>query len=651
MPIKILLFALLSFNFQEAVLKLTGASDISELSQSEYEHYEQLSSHPLQINRCSRAALHSCGLLSAYQAESILDYRSRNGDILSAAELSIVDGFNSSLADCLAHFLSFGPSDSRQTGQADIGASGGMAGKMATDGSGRNAINDFNLKWYGKIRADIHASSGNYLLSLGTRTDWSRGLIKADTLAWKKGLAGAEEFAWSASYSGSRWLGNISLGHFNARFGQGLTQWSGLVIDSWASPSALMKRPSGIAPYRGWSAEYAMYGAAVNINLGRFSLSAYTDLGDWARPKPGLFTAEDGSKSASEAAPGKGLFSNAKLSAMSFGGNLSYLHRNGQAGISARYQAGENAGSEDAGNTKEKGSGAAIALSADFQHTLSSGVLLFGEAAWDRAQKLPQAVLGTRYAAGSSDVAARVLAGQYECNISAALSRQFGSYPANSGSPESSGSTSGSTGNSHNLAIGSSLSYYPSAKGQTPAGAFQAKLQGNYSFAIGESITLATRADIRIKRLTPLADSTAKYAASWSRSKYELRQDIKWTKGHFNANIRLDALYGDTFAMLGAVEGGWKGEKTLTLWIQAAVFRIDDWDDRIYLYQHDAPGSFNVPAMYGRGYMTSAYIAVKAGKHVKIYARGAFYSYPWARETDTRKTKSAEARLQLNLDF
>ena len=57
------------------------------------------------------------------------------------------------------------------------------------------------------------------------------------------------------------------------------------------------------------------------------------------------------------------------------------------------------------------------------------------------------------------------------------------------------------------------------------------------------------------------------------------------------------------------MEAGWKGEAAL--WVRATVFGIDSWADRIYVYERDVPGSFSVPAYYGRGYALSLYAGWK----------------------------------------
>ena len=100
------------------------------------------------------------------------------------------------------------------------------------------------------------------------------------------------------------------------------------------------------------------------------------------------------------------------------------------------------------------------------------------------------------------------------------------------------------------------------------------------------------------------------------------------------------------WGLLGYVEGGWR-RRVLALNLRQGIFRIDDWNDRIYVYERDAPGSFNVPAFYGRGLWTSLNAKVSPLPWLQIHLRssGTFYPFP------AQKKKPGKAELKLQLDF
>ena len=71
---------------------------------------------------------------------------------------------------------------------------------------------------------------------------------------------------------------------------------------------------------------------------------------------------------------------------------------------------------------------------------------------------------------------------------------------------------------------------------------------------------------------------------------------------------RYDAVWFRGFAWNWYAEAGFRTD-ALKVWLRGGIFKVDDWDDRIYVYERDAPGSFTVPARYGRGWDASFYAA------------------------------------------
>lgn len=540
-----------------AILFFSGAADISEVPASEYEQFEHLHAHPCDVNGDLRL-LRESSLLTEYQCASLEDYRARNGNILSMAELAVVDGFNENLVNYLRPFVFIGSDAFAQTGKttADIDA---------------------------LAAAGVKISQGVYTPSAVGRvyTDVSAGKLGAGaSLAYKMG---SPQVGWSASASYGRYLGKAVAGHFNARFAQGLSQWSGVSIESIANPSALYKRSGSISPYRGWSTEYSMYGAAVQMIFGPADLCAYADIPSGV-----------------------------------YGAHSAYSYGRGVAGLGVRYDARTPSAE----------------VSADLLHTLRGGVVLFGEAVYRReiGKDLFKAVLGTRYTDGRFDYGARVAASNH-------MAEAVFSFAAVNFKKQRSFSS------------GTAVSYFPQAKGHTPRGASQLKNTNTFKAAFRSGVEIMTKADVKLRLLTRYADVSAPYAGSWSMLRVELRQDVGWNSGNWGVGVRISAVHAGEFAFLGAadMEYRYQGRVSGAVSAQASAFRIDSWDARIYLYQKDAPGSFNVPAMYGRGYSLSMLASMRIMSWIKLYLRLSYLSYPWARPQDSRKSDSLEAKFQIVL--
>ena len=207
--------------FESAMLYLSGVSCIEELSQDELERYQSLSEHPLDLNLAGRARLVSTGLFSQYQAASLIDYRSRS-DILSFSELGLVDGFSPELAEALKPFVTLRTDSAPGTRRKLRISQSVTAGGSVRSGSQYTA----KLKYAAELgdRAEFRWTS---------RTTYSEPEFRPGT--------------FSAAYYGRRFLGKVVLGHFSARFGQGLALWSGFSMSGYSSAASFRKNGGGIA--------------------------------------------------------------------------------------------------------------------------------------------------------------------------------------------------------------------------------------------------------------------------------------------------------------------------------------------------------------------------------------------------------------------
>ena len=127
----------------------------------------------------------------------------------------------------------------------------------------------------------------------------------------------------------------------------------------------------------------------------------------------------------------------------------------------------------------------------------------------------------------------------------------------------------------------------------------------------------------------------------------DARADVIYNGSNWTASMRLNVLNCDKTGVLSYAEAGRKGEK-LTAYLRQGIFFIDDWDDRIYVYERDAPGAFNVPAMYGRGLWTSMTTSARMGPDLRIYVRASYVCYPFMQK---KKPGKAELKFQLQWRF
>ena len=131
--------------------------------------------------------------------------------------------------------------------------------------------------------------------------------------------------------------------------------------------------------------------------------------------------------------------------------------------------------------------------------------------------------------------------------------------------------------------------------------------------------------------------------------KTEVRADLSWKPSAWSLNARIHAVVCKGTAMLSYLEGGYKTSRT-SLYLRQGFFHVDNWDDRIYAYERDAPGSFSVPVFYGRGVWTSAVASFRISRFLKLYLRGSLTTYPFM-TGEKKKPGKAELKLQCVLSL
>ncbi len=508
--------------FQQALLTLTGASCVEELSEDEMQRYQSLAVHPVDLNLAGRSRLLATGLLTPYQVASLLDYRSRTGDILSWTELALVDGFNEKLVSALREFAVLGLRDAPPGRRDD-----------------RRLRQTVQLR--GTLRGDGTAAGGvKYEAAWGERA--AMYLSARNTL--QEPVPGFPTF--SAAYYGKRALGQLVVGHFNARFGQGLLQWSGFSLSGYSTVGAFRKNGTGLSPTGSFSP--SLLGLAAEWNFGPWSLStAYSWSGNrpvanltrtWCRATAGLTATSDG------------------------------------ASLEAR-----------------------IGLP-DWS--------LFGEAActWTGQPS--------------------VLAGAYHVPAYgrrlALLARWYG--PADR---RWSGVAAGFEAPAFSVTADAGL--------RTDTGARQFRTVLQWQPAL----------EVRSVPLKPGVRLAVRYRPEdGAPLRTELRGSVEAQHGPWLLSGRYDAVWCRGFAWQWYAEAARKSD-VWALYLRGGLFKVDDWEDRIYVYERDAPGSFNVPARYGRGWNASLYAAWHIGRHHSLWLRLETVRYPW---NLTEKESRTEVRLQ-----
>ncbi len=564
----------------DPVLEFFGAAAEDELNHYDVERMEDFLVRPLKINLSSSARLEESGLFTNYQIASLTDYRARHGDVLSFGELAAVDGFGQPFVSRVAPFISL--ESHRPAGQSG-------SPEVRNDISVRSGIRSASSMTYGL----------KYKLTAGERL--TGGISVSRTSAAEKEMPDA--FSGHLAYYSKRG-GKILLGDFNARFGQGLALWNGLSFSGLNSASSFMKRPSGISASSSFTGGYAFRGVAGDFRAGRFRFSGMT-----------AFSVKDATVSF--------------LPAL----NMSIYFRKGR--LSLTHYA-------DVAAAKSSVRIPDMKTSADFASCID-GTDLFAEVVYDWTA-VRFAALGGIAAGLGEDVRMAAMLRYYPSEYSSERSAAARSttkcsneYAASLAADITAGrwiTVNGSSGFGssvrRNVArLSMDCAYFPDPKSSDPRRSIQLKAQAEWAAMISGSFKITTRLTERIR--------------TWGEPfRTDLRTDFSYFSRYMIVNVRLNALRSVGTGFLAYAEAGYKTDR-FTAYLKQGVFHIDEWADRIYAYERDAPGSFNVPAYYGRGIWTALMMNWRFARWGRMYLRAAVTTYPLMTE---KKPGRAELKIQ-----
>ena len=247
------------------------------------------------------------------------------------------------------------------------------------------------------------------------------------------------------------------------------------------------------------------------------------------------------------------------------------------------------------------------------------GVNIYSEAVYDFASGLPAAVCGTQFNASEkvrlASLARYCPGDQYQAAFSGAF--------------KTSGLESEGT-----FSVDAICYPLGKVKGQTHS--IQVKALANWECALSPSLRLKFRLSERFR--------------TWgNRFRTDLRADLSYMSGPWVMNMRLNALRSVNTSFVSYFEEGRK-TSDMSIYLRQGIFFVDHWDDRIYVYERDAPGSFNVPAMYGRGWFASAVASAHVTGSIRLYARASYVGYHFM-EHEKRKPGKAELKFQIVFRF
>ena len=669
--------------FEDAVLLLCGAGTLEELSEDEWERYRHLADHPLDLNACTRSAMLSSGLFSPFQAASLLDRRMRDGDILSYTELGYTDGFTPELARALSHFVvlrSRNPPGKPSVPQLHAslllrtscsGSSSVPAARAALQTAAAHSTSGANSTASGK-----NPSAATSSFASGKNDPFSGSAAFGIKTAIS--LEGRLDAFWSArkSYSdrtfgpgtislaiyGKSIPGRILLGDYSARFGQGLLLWSGFSIAGFSSVQSFRRNASGLSASSSFTR--TLHGIGLDLALYRSTISAV-----WSTPvqstNPRLLALNYNHIFRTSSTGATLLADPGRLYAASidFRAGLPRLSLSGEFALELLPAPAAVAASAAVPSLAAPAVAASATASAALAPAVAAPAAVPSLAAPAVAASASVAPVSATSATPQPDPPAAIFvpAGL----LSAVWTPSYGNrlavlaryYPQNwsqlAASPPSAFSTAKDE-------FGSAF-LFQSARYTLSLDLARRLSEANWQYRLLASANLPFRLGLPGRTQRKVISSTgidgtisvrslSRFRPSQSLPfRQDLRCDLKLELNRLKLNTRCNLLWCRNFAMLGYIEPGFS-DQFFSLWFRLTGYSVPSWDDRISTWERDIPGSFTVPARYGKGLAlsctSSLTIQRKRLRH-RLNARLSYDVYS-RKETLTRKP---ELKLQYRMDF
>lgn len=588
------------------------------------EYFGQLLEKPLNINRAKKQDLERLLILSDFQIESLLDYRRQGGDILSAAELALLNGFDQQQVALLMPFIRFGSGK-----EGLLGGATGAADRYRIKDFFRDCHSSLFFKgnrilerdeMYSPISKEEFEKHPNsrylgtpYYMQLRYKCEYAGKIEAGFTLENDAGerffsSAGSpvDFFSFHIALKDMGKMNTLVIGDFSARFGQGLTVWNSFNLYGTQTPMGFYKRGAPILPSTSSDENRSFRGAAAYFSFKNLDIAvmlSYNKLD--ARVKDGVYTSiltgglhNTISLLESRKAMGEGVG----------GVTASYLFKRIKIGASFAVYGYDKENGRDVTEYNKYQMYNGIWGNASFHfYTIIKRLKLFGEWALDFGRSCA-ALLGAVFPVRD----------KWEMGV--LLRRYSKSYIA----PHAAAySTISSCSNQSGLAF--NCIYNLSRRIKITANADVVHYPW-FRYNVHTSSS-AIKGAIKLEYTGLKWNGYIRFSNQYATYGGENKLSIKGMVGvplsaTVRVNARCETVYTGTPGWQGAVELRYDGlSKRVGLRAGGAWFDCGEWKNRLYLYENDLPYTYSSRLLYGRGMCGYVLLKVKPLRSLELYAK------------------------------
>lgn len=632
----------------EDLIEDIASSTDAELDYSSlYDDLNYFLNNRINLNNTNTGELEKLQFLSDFQIKSLLDYIHTNGPMLSIYELQLVYGFTFQDIINLLPFVAVATAETTEKLKWNYAIKYGthqvfMRGQtileqqegFAPTNDSLTALNP-NSRYLG----NPYKLYTKYKYNYKNKIYWG---ITAEKDAGEEFFTGSNKNGFDF-YSFHLQLNDISIfktitiGDFQAKFGQGLILWSDMGLGKTPYIMNIRKKSQGISKYSSTNENYFMRGAGTTVKLMNFNISAF-----YSNKKidANIQDSTDNEIASVSAFQESGLHSvpseiedENSIREQIMGANISYNHRFlkvGITGINYNYSASLIRDTSVINQFDFRGN-ENTNLSLDYLMTLGK-INLFGEEAY--SINGGKAFLNGVLVNPAPQIAFSVLHRYYERNFQANYGNAFAEGSKNS---NESGVYFGLE--VHPIKKWTLRAYFDSYKFPWLKTGADAPSQGHEWFAQAEyiptrNLDMYFRIKNEIKSVNQ--ETIAGIDKMGEQQKLSLRLHINYRlneqlvlknrieTSHYKESQQNSEygymIYQDVFYTLKKIP--------LSFNLRYAIFDTDSYNTRIYAYESDILYAFSIPAYYSKGTRTYFNLKYSVSNYIDIWVKYAqtYYS-------------------------
>ncbi|HAN18460.1 MAG: hypothetical protein A2X13_08880 [Bacteroidetes bacterium GWC2_33_15] len=270
---------------EDIIENIASSTDIEIDYTSFYEDLNYFLNNPLNLNSATKEDLEKLQVLNDFQINSLTDYIKTNGEMLSIYELQLVFGFNQENIELILPFITVGPTPVEQkTAFRNLVKYGNnqffiRTQQVLEEQEGYSPISDSalaenpNSRYLGSPLKIYSKYKYNYKnkISFGFTAEKDAG----EEFFEGTNTNGFDFYSAHLVLNDLSVFKTITLGDFQAKFGQGLVMWSDMSSGKSSYVLNIRKKTQGLTKYSSANENEFLRGIGTTVSLKFFELSVF----------------------------------------------------------------------------------------------------------------------------------------------------------------------------------------------------------------------------------------------------------------------------------------------------------------------------------------------------------------------------------------